>query len=128
MSSERYRHAPTEWVFYRGRGKINEINLHSVFTTPFILPRTTLIHHPSKPRNLSLPARHPPTMSPTVDELRNEIRVETGRYERVESTAFTKEALAAICEAVGYEIGPGSLPPKPEMRISAERFRSDQAT
>ncbi len=55
-------------------------------------------------------------MSPTVDELRNEIRVETGRYERVESTAFTKEALAAICEAVGYEIGPGSLPPKPEMR------------
>ncbi|MCL9812541.1 hypothetical protein [Natranaeroarchaeum aerophilus] len=55
-------------------------------------------------------------MSPTVDELRNEIRVETGRYERVESTAFTKEALAAICEAVGYEIGPGSLPPKPDMR------------
>jgi hypothetical protein len=60
-------------------------------------------------------------MSPTVDELRNEIRVETGRYERVESTAFTKEALAAICEAVGYEIGTGTLPPKSEMRAGILR-------
>ena len=38
------------------------------------------------------------------------------RYERVESTAFTKEALAAICDAVGYEIDQNSLPSKPQMR------------
>jgi len=55
-------------------------------------------------------------VSPTVDELRDEIRTAVGRYERVESTAFTKEALAAICEAVGYEIETDRLPPKPEMR------------
>lgn len=53
---------------------------------------------------------------PTVDELRNEIRVAVGRYERIESTAFTKESLAAICAAVGYEIDQDSFPPKPEMR------------
>ena len=57
-----------------------------------------------------------PTVSPTVDDLRNEIRAAVGRYERVESTAFTKEALAAICEAVGYDIDTNRLPPKPEMR------------
>lgn len=55
-------------------------------------------------------------MSPTVDDLRNEIRVAVGRYERVESTAFTKEALAAICDAVGYDIDQDRLPPKPVMR------------
>lgn len=55
-------------------------------------------------------------MAPTVDELRNEIRVAVGRYERVESTAFTKEALAAICAAVGEDVGGGRLPPKSEMR------------
>lgn len=55
-------------------------------------------------------------MGPTVDELRNQIREAVGRYERIESTAFTKEALAAICEAVGYEIEPGRLPPKAVMR------------
>lgn len=55
-------------------------------------------------------------MSPTVDDLRNEIRVAVGRYERVELTAFTKEALAAICDAVGYEIDQDRLPPKPVMR------------
>lgn len=53
---------------------------------------------------------------PTVDELRNEIRVAVGRYERIESTAFTKESLAAICQAVGYEIDQNRFPPKPEMR------------
>lgn len=53
---------------------------------------------------------------PTVDELRNEIRVAVGRYERIESTAFTKESLAAICAAVGYEIDQESFPSKPEMR------------
>ena len=55
-------------------------------------------------------------MTKTVDDLRNEIRVAVGRYERVESTAFTKEALAAICETVGYDIEAARLPPKAEMR------------
>ena len=55
-------------------------------------------------------------MTGTVDDLRNEIRQAVGRYERVESTAFTKEALAAICDAVDYEIGGKPLPPKPQMR------------
>jgi hypothetical protein len=55
-------------------------------------------------------------MSPTVDDLRNEIRTAVGRYERVESTAFTKEALAAICEAVGYDVDTDRLPSKPQMR------------
>ncbi|WP_049981565.1 hypothetical protein [Halolamina rubra] len=55
-------------------------------------------------------------MAKTVDELRNEIRVATGRFEREISAAFTKEDLAALCDAVGYEIGGDSLPPKPEMR------------
>jgi hypothetical protein len=55
-------------------------------------------------------------MSPTVDDLRNEIRLAVDRYERVESTAFTKEALAAICEAVGYEIDGNRFPSKPQMR------------
>lgn len=57
-------------------------------------------------------------MSPTVDEYRNRIRVAVDRYERVESTAFTKESLAAICAAVGHETGPGRLPPKAEMRAT----------
>ena len=54
---------------------------------------------------------------PTVDELRNEIREATGRYERIESTGFTKEALAAICEAVEYDIDDSNrLPSKAQMR------------
>ena len=57
-------------------------------------------------------------MSPTVDEYRNRIRLAVDRYERVESTAFTKESLAAICAAVGHETGPGRLPPKDEMRAT----------
>ena len=60
-------------------------------------------------------------MSPSVDALRNEIRVSVGRYEREASTAFTKEALAAICEAVGHDVGEGRLPPKPEMRAAIRR-------
>jgi hypothetical protein len=56
-------------------------------------------------------------MTKTVDDLRNEIRQAVGRYERVESTAFTKEALAAVCEAVDYDIDDaGRLPPKSRMR------------
>lgn len=55
-------------------------------------------------------------MTPTVDDLRNEIRQAVGRYERVESTAFTKEALAAVCEAVGDDIDTDRLPAKSRMR------------
>ncbi|MFC6769285.1 hypothetical protein [Natrinema soli] len=60
-------------------------------------------------------------MSPTVDDLRNEIRRAVGRYERVESTAFTKEALAAICDAVDADIETNHLPPKSEMRAAIRR-------
>jgi len=55
-------------------------------------------------------------MAPTLDDIRNEIRLAVGRYERVESTSFTKEALAAICDAVGYDIDENRLPSKPQMR------------
>ena len=60
-------------------------------------------------------------MSPTVDALRNEIRRSVGRYERVESTAFTKEALAAVCAAVGHDVDGNRLPSKPEMRAAILR-------
>jgi hypothetical protein len=73
-------------------------------------------------------------MAKTVDDLRNEIRVAVGRYERVESTAFTKESLAAICEAVGYDIDQNRFPPKSEMRAgilkaigAGEEDRPDRA-
>lgn len=55
-------------------------------------------------------------MVQTVDDFRNEIRQTVGRYERVESTGFTKEALAAICVALSYEIDMNNLPSKPQMR------------
>ncbi len=55
-------------------------------------------------------------MTPTVDELRDEIRQSVGRHDRLESTAFTKEALAAICAAVDEEIERTRLPPKAQMR------------
>ena len=55
-------------------------------------------------------------MGKTVDELRNEIRVSTDRFEREISATFTKEDLAAICETVGYEIDRDPLPPKSKMR------------
>lgn len=57
-------------------------------------------------------------MAPTVGELRNEIRQSVGRFERPESAGFTKESLAAICEAFGEEVGEGRLPPKSEMRAA----------
>lgn len=55
-------------------------------------------------------------MAKTVDDLRNEIRVSTGRFEREIAAAFTKEDLAAICEAVGCDIDLDPFPPKPQMR------------
>lgn len=63
----------------------------------------------------------PVRMARTVDDLRNEIRGAVGRHERVESTAFTKEALAAICDAVGHEVGTSPLPPKRRMRAGIRR-------
>lgn len=60
-------------------------------------------------------------MTRTVDDLRNEIRRQVGRHERVESTAFTKEALAAICEAVNYDVDTTALPAKPQMRAGILR-------
>lgn len=65
-------------------------------------------------------------MAKTVDDLRNEIRVGVGRFEREVSTAFTKEDLAAICTAVGDEIDPDRLPPKPEMRAGILREIGEQ--
>jgi hypothetical protein len=55
-------------------------------------------------------------MSPTVDELRDEIRLAVDRFERAVSTDFTKETLAAICGALDHDIGGKPLPPKGEMR------------
>lgn len=57
-------------------------------------------------------------MAKTVDDLRNELRVATGRFEREISATFTKEDLAALCDAVGSEIDLDPLPPKPEMRAA----------
>ncbi|MFB6077967.1 MAG: hypothetical protein ABEJ80_03195 [Halarchaeum sp.] len=55
-------------------------------------------------------------MAKTADDLRNEIRVATGRFAREISATFTKEDLAAICDAVGYDIDTDSLPPTAQMR------------
>lgn len=62
---------------------------------------------------------HP--MAPTVDELRNEIRVAVGRYERIESTGFTKESLLAICETLECDIEPDPRPSTAEMRAAIRR-------
>jgi len=67
-------------------------------------------------------------MPRTVDDLRNDIRQAVGRYERVESTAFTKEALAAICDAVGDEIDTATLPPKAQMRARILAAIGERAT
>ncbi len=58
---------------------------------------------------------------PTVHELRNEIREAVDRFERVEPTSFTKEDLAAICDAVGYDINQHNFPPTSEMRAGILR-------
>jgi len=57
-------------------------------------------------------------MSPTVAALRNQIRVAVGRYERHTSSAFTKEALAAICDHVDADIDTDPTPPKAAMRAA----------
>lgn len=61
-------------------------------------------------------------MTRTVDDLRNAIRERVGRHERIESTAFTKEALAAVCAAVDADIDASTAtPPKSEMRAAILR-------
>jgi len=57
-------------------------------------------------------------MTPSVDDYRNEIRVAVGRHERLVSTGFTKEALAAVRDALGDPVGDGSLPSKSAMRAT----------
>ncbi|PSP34615.1 hypothetical protein BRC64_00100 [Halobacteriales archaeon QH_10_67_22] len=59
-------------------------------------------------------------MTPTVDDLRNEIRLSVGRFERVESTAFTKETLAAVCDALD-DVDEDHLPSKSSMRATILR-------
>ncbi|WP_331234823.1 hypothetical protein [Natronorarus salvus] len=61
-------------------------------------------------------------MSPTVSELRNAIRLSVGRFEREVNTAFTKEELAAIADAVGFSPESEGRPPKHVMR-SGIRWR-----
>jgi hypothetical protein len=55
-------------------------------------------------------------MSPTVQELRNGIRVATGRFEREVKASFTKEELRAICEALGIDVGAAGRPSTSQMR------------
>lgn len=55
-------------------------------------------------------------MAKTVDDLRNEIRAAVGRFEREASAAFTKEELAAVCEAVDANVDTAGGPGKAAMR------------
>lgn len=57
-------------------------------------------------------------MSPTVAELRNEIREESGRFTREIDAQFTKEDLAAIAETLGHEVDTNQRPGKAEMRAA----------
>jgi hypothetical protein len=55
-------------------------------------------------------------MSPTVHDLRNQIRAEVGRFEREVDAQFTKEELAAIAKEVGYAPDGSPPPSKSQMR------------
>jgi hypothetical protein len=55
-------------------------------------------------------------MSPTVHELRNAIRVATGRFEREVAASFTKEELQAICEVLGIDVNEAGHPSTARMR------------
>jgi len=55
-------------------------------------------------------------MSPTVQELRNAIRVATSRFEREVEASFTKEELQAICEALGVDVDEAGRPSTSQMR------------
>lgn len=87
---------------------------------PYLLHPRDIADWRMRTRSTTETNRTPPRlvrdMSPTVDELRNEIRVAVGRFEREISTAFTKEDLLTICEALGYESEGHGRPPTAEMR------------
>ena len=51
-----------------------------------------------------------------MDELRDEIRVNVGRHERLVSSGFTKEALAALCESLDADVDTAVIPGKGVMR------------
>jgi hypothetical protein len=55
-------------------------------------------------------------MSPTVHEIRNAIRVATGRFEREFEASFTKEELQAICEALEVDVEGAGRPSTTRMR------------
>lgn len=55
-------------------------------------------------------------MSLTVQELRNAIRVGTGRFEREVKASFTKEELQAICETLGVDDNDTGRPSTTQMR------------
>lgn len=55
-------------------------------------------------------------MSPTVHEVRNAIRVATGRFEREVEASFTKEELQAICETLDVKTNETGRPSKSVMR------------
>lgn len=61
-----------------------------------------------------------PCVSLTVHELRNEIRASVGRFEREVDAQFTKEELAAIAEAVGFDVD-DQRPSKQAMRAGIRR-------
>lgn len=56
-------------------------------------------------------------MSPTVHELRNQIRTKTGRFTREVNAQFTKEELDAIAGEVGHD-GGDRRPSKGAMRAA----------
>ncbi len=55
-------------------------------------------------------------MSPTVHEIRNAIRVATGRFEREVDASFTKEELHAICTALSADVDEAGRPSTGDMR------------
>jgi hypothetical protein len=57
-------------------------------------------------------------VSPTVNELRNEIREASGRFTREIDAQFTKEDLAAIASKLGHDVDSNQRPGKAEMRAA----------
>ncbi|WP_115891676.1 hypothetical protein [Haloferax sp. Atlit-48N] len=55
-------------------------------------------------------------MSPTVHEVRNSIRVATGRFEREFEASFTKEELQAICATLEIDVDETGQPSTTRMR------------
>jgi hypothetical protein len=55
-------------------------------------------------------------MSPTAHEVRNAIRVATGRFERESGASFTKEESPAICEALEVDVGEAGRPSTTRIR------------